>query len=237
MVLRFDPRQCLPSSAELPDSDDTPVNNVDRRASRSVLQNLIPNLLEAILAMVWADREDWFFGVDMGIYFDPSTPAVVPDGFLSLGVERFVGEGGRLSYVLWEEDNVPPVLALEVVSKTYGGEYERKKTRYADLGIEYYAVYVPDGSPRRKRQPLEIYQLVDGDYQQLAGNPVWLPKVGLGLGRERGIYLGRDREWLYWYDEAGQRLSTPEERIAQESARADRLADKLKELGIDPESV
>jgi hypothetical protein len=29
----------------------------------------------------------------------------------------------------------------------------------------------------------------------------------------------------------------PEERIAQESARADRLADKLKELGIDPESV
>jgi hypothetical protein len=66
---------------------------------------------------------------------------------------------------------------------------------------------------------------------------VWLPKVGLGLGRERGIYLGRDREWLYWYDDTGQRLSTPEEGIAQESARADRLADKLKELGIDPEAV
>ncbi|MEM9815079.1 MAG: Uma2 family endonuclease [Cyanobacteria bacterium P01_D01_bin.6] len=229
MALKFDPRQCLPSSAELPDSDDTPVDNE--------LQNLIPNLLEAILAMLWADREDWFFGVDMGIYFDPSVPAVVPDGFLSLGVERFIGERGRLSYVLWEEDNIPPTLALEVVSKTYGGEYERKKKLYADLGIEYYAVYLPDGTPRRKRQPFEVYQLVDGDYQQLTGEPVWLPKLGLGLGRERGSYLGREREWLYWYDEAGQRFSTPEERIAEEATRADRLADKLRELGIDPESV
>lgn len=60
---------------------------------------------------------------------------------------------------------------------------------------------------------------------------------GLGLGRDRGVYLGREREWLYWYDESEQRLSTPEERLAQEAARADRLADKLRELGIDPESV
>ncbi|WP_346292716.1 Uma2 family endonuclease [Sphaerothrix gracilis] len=229
MILKFDPKQCLPSSAELPDSDDTPVDNE--------LQNLIPNLLEAILALLWPNREDWFFGVDMGVYFDPSLPAVVPDGFLSLGVERFVGEGGRLSYVLWEEDNIPPILALEVVSKTYGGEYERKKKLYAELGITYYAVYVPDGVSRRKRQPLEVYRLVDGEYQQLAGNPVWLPEIGLGLGRDRGVYLGREREWLYWYDESGQRLSTPEERLAQEAARADRLADKLRELGIDPESV
>lgn len=118
MVLQYDPRQCLPSSAELPDSDDTPVDNE--------LQNLIPNLLDGILAMAWPQRVDWFFGVDMGIYYDPDQPAIVPDGFLSLGVERFIGEDGRLSYVFWEEDNIPPVLALEVVFKTYGGEYERK---------------------------------------------------------------------------------------------------------------
>ncbi len=76
MVLHFDPKSCLPSSAELPDSDDTPVDNE--------LQNLIPNLLEAILAIAWPHRLDWFFGVDMGICYDPSKLAVVPDGFLSL---------------------------------------------------------------------------------------------------------------------------------------------------------
>ena len=52
----------------------------------------------------------------MGVYFDPRQSAVVPDGVLSLGG----GEQGRLSYVLWEEDNIVPTLALEVVSKTYG---------------------------------------------------------------------------------------------------------------------
>ncbi|MDV3350951.1 Uma2 family endonuclease [Leptothoe sp. LEGE 181152] len=241
MVLQYDPKQqCLPSSAELPDSDDTPVDNE--------LQNLIPNLLEAILAMAWPDRQDWFFGVDMGIYYAPSTPAVVPDGFLSLGVERFIGEEGRLSYVMWEEDNIAPTLALEVVSKTYGGEYERKKDIYADLGIPYYAVYLPNPSSstraRRQRQPLEVYELVDGTYQLLEGGPIWLPEIGLGLGRERGTYLGREREWLYWYDQDGNRLLTPEERVDQtqaqvdqEQARADRLAEKLRELGVDPSKL
>lgn len=61
----------------------------------------------------------------MGIYHTPSEPPLVPDGFLSLGVERFIGEEGRLSYVLWEEDNVP-LWALEV-SKTYSGDYEQKR--------------------------------------------------------------------------------------------------------------
>lgn len=51
----------------------------------------------------------------MGIYHDPDLPAIVPDGFLSLGVERFYDQNLRLSYVLWEEKRVP-ILVLEVVS-------------------------------------------------------------------------------------------------------------------------
>lgn len=233
MVLRYDPkRQCLPSSAELPDSDDTPVDNE--------LQNLIPNLLASTLALNWATREDWFFGVDMGIYFAPKEPAIVPDGFLSLGVERFAcGEEGRLSYVLWEENNVAPQFALEVVSKTYGGEYEAKKERYINLGIRYYAVYFPNQSRRRRRDrdPLEVYELISGAYQRLPGEPVWLPDVGLGLGRARGIHQGWEREWLYWYDESGNRLPTSEDRAKQAEEKADRLAAKLRELGIDPDEI
>ncbi|NJM76543.1 MAG: Uma2 family endonuclease [Acaryochloridaceae cyanobacterium RU_4_10] len=212
-MLDYNPLHCLPSSAELPDSDDTPVDNE--------LQNLIPNLLEAMLVLAWADREDWFFGVDMGIYYASGQPALVPDGFLSLGVERFIGEEGRLSYVLWEEDGVVPTFVLEVVSKTYGGEYEQKKFDYAQLGAHYYAIYVPSRGLRRKHQRLEVYRLEEGSYVLQTGDRIWMPELGLFLGRERGTYFGRTREWLYWYDANGARLITPEESAEQEHQRAE----------------
>ncbi|WP_420485252.1 hypothetical protein [Iningainema tapete] len=46
-MFNYNPLDCLPSSAELPDSNDTPVD--------SELQILIPNLLLAILPLQ-ADR-------------------------------------------------------------------------------------------------------------------------------------------------------------------------------------
>ena len=59
-MVRFDPSISLPTGAELPCSDDTPVDNEN--------QNLIPNLLLFLLKFIWRNRSDWFFGVDMAIY-------------------------------------------------------------------------------------------------------------------------------------------------------------------------
>ncbi|BAZ21150.1 hypothetical protein NIES4073_20280 [Kalymmatonema gypsitolerans NIES-4073] len=223
-MLEYNPLACLPSSEELPDSDDTPVDNE--------LQDLIPSLLKAVLAMAWADRMDWFFGVDMGVYYDPNQPPIVPDGFLSLGVERFFDENLRLSYVLWEEEQVP-ILTLEVVSQKYRGEYTTKKDQYAKLGVLYYVIYHPT---RRRKPRLEVYKLVDGVYQLQQGNPVWLPEIGLGIGMERGTYQGITREWLYWYNEQGERILTPEEQVQQAQHRAQLLAERLRAMGVDPDS-
>jgi hypothetical protein len=41
----------LPSAEELPDSDETPVDNE--------LQELIPGLLKSILLMLWEERENY----------------------------------------------------------------------------------------------------------------------------------------------------------------------------------
>jgi len=132
------------------------------------LQHLIPGLLEAILALIWSQRMDWFFGVDMRIYFIPDQPAIVPDGFLSIGVPRIIDSDLRLSYVLWEEKKVP-IMVLEVISQTRREEYTQKKEDYAKMGILYYVIY----NPLRKRKPrLEVYQLEEGEYQLLAGEPV-----------------------------------------------------------------
>ncbi|MBU7581777.1 MAG: Uma2 family endonuclease [Nostoc sp. TH1S01] len=220
-MYNYDPLECLPSSAELPDSDDTPVDNE--------LQILIPNLLLAILANIWQNRDNWFFGINMAIYYAPSKPAIVPDGFLSLGVERFVGENGRYSYVFWEEEGIAPTLALEVVSQTYNGEYEQKKIDYAELGILYYVIYAPTRL-RRKRKRLEVYRLVEGKYILQTGDKVWLPEIDLGIGREQGTYQGRTREWLFWYDENGNRYQTEEEQVQN-------LLTKLQQQGIDPNKL
>lgn len=256
MIPRYDATTTyLPTAEELPYSDEKPVDNE--------FQNLIPNLLRSILSFAWTGRTDWFFGVDLGIYYDPNKSAVAPDAFLSLGVERFKGgdDIGRLSYVLWEEDYVVPILAIETVSKTYGGEYEQKRDIYAQMGVLYYAVFLIKPKSRRGHQILEIYRLVNGEYQLLPGDRVWMPEIGLGLGMERDIYDDRVRNWLYWYDEEGNRLPTPEElaslanqereranqereranqereRANQERERADRLAQKLRELGLNPEEL
>jgi Uma2 family endonuclease len=213
MLLNHDPRACLPSAEDLPDSDDTPVDNQ--------LQDLIPHLLQSILALIWSERMDWFFGVDMGIYYDPNEPAIVPDGFLSLGVPRIIDSDLRLSYVLWEELKLP-TLVIEIVSHKRRGEYTKKKAFYKDMGIPLYVIYNP---LRKRKARLEVYELQDGDYRLLAGEPVWLSELGLGIGAEQGKYLGIEREWLYWYDETGKRYLTPEERI-----RSAELAGKLSSV-------
>lgn len=225
-MLDYSLRQNLPTAEDLPDSDDTPVDNE--------LQELIPHLLKSILAMIWSDRWDWYFGIDMGIYYDPSQSAIVPDGFLSLGVPRIKGENLRLSYVLWEEANVP-ILALEVVSKTANQEYRKKKEIYEQIGIQYYVIY----NPQRKRKPrLEVYSLENQEYVLLGNeSPVWLEEIGLGIGLDVGTDQGITREWLYWFDENGERFLTPDERSRQAETKAERYARRLRELGIDPDSL
>ncbi|MDY6785703.1 MAG: Uma2 family endonuclease [Cyanobacteriota bacterium] len=232
MLLNDKTRPDLPSAKDLPDSDDTPVDNQ--------LQHLVPGLLEAILALIWSERMDWFFGVDMGIYYDPDEVAIVPDGFLSIGVPRIIDENLRLSYLLWEERKLP-IFVLEVVSQKRRREYTQKKSFYAELGILYYAIY----NPLRKRKPsLEVYKLERGEYNLQPGEPIWLPELELGIGKENGTYQGIAREWLYWYNRAGQRYLSPEElirekqdRVRATQQRLEQLEERLRNLGIDPDKV
>jgi Uma2 family endonuclease len=246
MLKYLEPLDWLPTAEDLPDCDSTPVD--------SELQEFIPTFLKTLLIDSWAHRNDWFFGIDMGLYYSPDEPAVVPDGFFALGVDRIKGENLRLSYVLWEEQ-VLPQLVVEIVSKKYRGEYSTKKALYERLGILYYVVY----NPRRKRKPsLEVYKLVQGQYVQMVGNPIWLPELGIGIGKERFDYGGYDREWLFWYDEnnqhyptaqeqaeqakqraeqASQRAEQEKQRAEQAELRSQRLAEQLRALGIDPDEL
>jgi hypothetical protein len=244
----------LLTAEDLPDSDETPVDNE--------LQNDIPNILLNLLIGIWGDspsgnascRTDWFWGVDMCIYYEPKIngveypKSIVPDGFLALGVKPRPNQGGRLSYVLWEE-KVLPILVLEVISKKYNDEYDLKLEEYQNLGILYYVIYNPLSGRRglyKNRQSLEVYQLIDGKYELLpsvGAKMVWMPEIGLGIGCEIGSRGNWQREWVYWYDRYSVRYPTPEERAEQLEQRAEQaeqraelLAERLRMLGIDPDA-
>ncbi|MBC7882265.1 MAG: Uma2 family endonuclease [Anaerolineae bacterium] len=206
-MVQFDAKLRLPTALELPESDDTPVDNE--------LQDTVPGLLKDTLRLIWQNRNDWFFGVDMGIYADTEQPyrAIVPDGFLSIGVPRFkpqYGDRGRPSYVLWEEEGKVPMLVLEVVSETYRNEYSEKLKEYQDLEVLYYVVYNPD-QLKKDHAPLEVYRLSEGQYVLMTGEPCWMPEIGLGIGRAMNNHLDWRREWLYWFSEDGTRYPIPEE--------------------------
>ena len=231
-----DLKYSLPSTEDLPCSDDTPVDNED--------QNLLPNLLLMLLANLWSERMDWFFGVDMAVYhttgWSPKVP-VVPDAFLSLGVERKKGEKSRRSYAVWEEKDTVPTLTIEMVSHKPGGEYDEKKQLYAKLGVLYYIIYNPEFWQRDRHQPFEVYKLASGRYRLQIGEPYWMPEVGIGIGRYQGEVGGLPQEILTWYDERGKRHLSAAEAARQEAmkeqAQNERLKAFLRSQGFDPDNL
>ena len=232
-MVHTDLYKTLPSSDELPDSDGLPVDNED--------QNFLPNYLLFLLQLIWKDRYDWYFGVDMGIYHltgvNPRVP-VVPDGFLSLGIpRRKSGNTSRKSYVTWEENGVVPSLVIETVSWTPRGEYDEKTTIYEKLGVLYYVIYNPDYWQRDRHQPFEVYKLVDGQYQLQIGEPFWMPEIGLAIGRSRGVIGGIERKILSWFDPQGDRYLSAEERANQERQARLNAVQQLHQMGLSTDQI
>jgi hypothetical protein len=69
-----------------------------------------------------------------------------------------------------------------------------------------------------------------------------IPQLRLSLGLWQGNFENIERLWLRWFTASGELILTPDEEAAAaqqraESAeqRADRLAARLRELGVNPD--
>ena len=159
-----------------------------------------------------------------------------------VGVERKKGGKSRRSYVMWEEQDIPPMFVLEMVSHQPGDEYTRKLETYSRLGVLYYVIYNPEFWQRdcptdtfhERHQPFEVYKLEGDTYRLQIGEPYWMPEVGLGIGRYQGQVGGIPQEILTWYDTQGHRYLSAAE---QERQRAERLEAYLRSQGIDPNDL
>jgi Putative restriction endonuclease len=227
-----------PTQFDLPCEDGAVENAHDLPQSALLKETLLPVLNRL--------HPDGNFCVthDTGIFYEyiPErnvSRVIVPDWCYVPNVPFLVRGMARRSFVTWEEE-IKPVVALEYVSGN--GREERDRTPETGkfwiyeqkVRPEYYGIY--EGVPER----LDVHRLVSGSYVQLTANAsgrYLIEPLGVELGIWRGNYQGVTLPWLRWFESGGHLLPTEWERAESERARNDRLAAKLRELGIDPDQV
>jgi hypothetical protein len=79
---------------------------------------------------------------------------------------------------------------------------------------------------------LWVFRLEGNRYKEMELEPLgfWFDDLSLGLGVWQGSYEGVEGKWLRWFDEKHCWVSSSAE-------REQKLASRLRELGIDPNSL
>jgi Uma2 family endonuclease len=163
-------------------------------------------------------RRRFLADVNVGIFFALHQPPLVPDFFLSLDVEPHKDwyKKEHRSYFVWEFGKVPEVV-IEIVSNRKGGELTSKLKDYAQMGVNYYAAHDPER--QLSKDALRVYELGFGKRYRLRED-YRLPDLGLSLTLWKGVFEGKEDEWLRWLDAKGRLILTGEERANNAEKKA-----------------
>jgi Uma2 family endonuclease len=153
----------------------------------------------------------------------------------------------RGSYQQWKEDNIPPQVVFEILSPgNRMGEMERKRQFYERYGVAEYYIYDPDrldfsGWMRSGDRLLQIEAIDDWVSPQLGIRFVMNEGAELIIYRPDGdkfIGFGEldelRRSQQQRADNAEHEVFSANQRAENAEREAERLAAKLRELGIEP---
>jgi Uma2 family endonuclease len=183
------------------------------------------DLLIRLLKRFWAERTDFYVTGNLTIYYNEqqlkSRDFKGPDFFVVLNTER----RDRKSWVVWGEGGRYPNVVVEILSaSTASVDKGPKKELYQNIfRTPEYFWFDPD------RSELEGFRLMGKAYEAIA------PTVEGWLWSDQlELYLGVHENKLRFFSPKGNLIATAEEAEIQERQRAERLAAKLRELGVDP---
>ena len=215
-----------PPAVVYPDSDGKPIAD-------NTLQYRWIVTIQGNLAALLRDRPDVFVAGDHLIYPVEGKPMrrVAPDVYVAFGRPK----GDRGSYKVWEEGGVFPQVVFEVRSpENRAGKMARKLAFYDRYGAEEYYDYDPD------RNRLRAYRR-DGDQldEVEVGAELASPLLGIRFrpGEPELVVRLPDGRPFLSYEEVFDSRDQAEGRAAQAEGRAAALAEKLRELGLDPDAV
>jgi Uma2 family endonuclease len=144
-------------------------------------------------------------------------------------------KGDRGSYLQWREDNIAPQVVFEVLSPGNSAKEMLKKLAFYDrYGVEEYYIYDPDdgellGWQRQGKTLVNIASIIG-----------WVsPRLGIKFTLKNGnlVIYRPDGERFLTYLELEQQRQQERQRAEQERERADKLAERLRSLGVDPDTV
>ncbi|MEM8638930.1 MAG: Uma2 family endonuclease [Cyanobacteria bacterium P01_G01_bin.54] len=220
-------------------------------------------LLISCLDWLWRDRQDYFAAGNLTVYYSPqkikSRDFRGPDFFVVLGTEK----RDRRSWTVWEEGGKYPNVIVEILSdSTATVDRTTKKQLYQDIfRTPEYFWFDPD------TLEFCGFILVGGVYEPIQPNmsgQLWSRQLELGLGVEggqlrfftpNGVLVPTPAEAALQAEQtaqqaeqavqqaeqtaqqAEQKLQEAAQQTQQAQDQAERLAAKLRELGIDPDTV
>ena len=214
----------------LPMSDGEPMET-----HRAWLQ---AHLILATLHQHWRDREDWFAGANLFLYYcveqaqqiiaeeaEPTRPRRAfrgPDVFV---VQNIDGRVPRDMWVVWNEGGRYPDVIFECLSpSTRLNDLTTKKELYERVfrTPEYYVF-----DPYDPRILLGWQLTTARGYQPVSPDDrgwLWSPTFELWLGRWEGIFERYPATWIRFFDQEGQLVLTIDEAAERRMQAAEQHA-------------
>jgi Uma2 family endonuclease len=206
-------------------------------------------LLLRLMKWIWRDRNDIYCSGNTTVYYDQNQRTNRnfrgPDIYVVLDADP----RPRKSWMIWREGGRYPNLVIELLSPaTAKVDRTTKKELYQDVWrLPNYVWFHPE------KMEFKGFRLVNDQYEEIQPTNagwLWLDQLELFLGiHDRTLRLFTVTGEMLLFEEEAARLEIAQERSARETAqeqanqersarelaeeRAERLAAKLRELGIE----
>jgi Uma2 family endonuclease len=183
-------------------------------------------LLVTCLEWHWRGRNDFFIGANLTFCYSRqqllNQNFHSPDFFLIKNTEK----RPRYSWVAWAENGRYPDIIIELLATSTAelDRNERKILYQNQLRTPEYFWFDPEDLEFRG------FRLIGREYQSILAN-----ESGRLWSEVLKLYLGTHYGKLRYFTPDGELVATPEEAALQAQERAERLANQLRALGIEPE--
>lgn len=222
-VIEVVERYILPDfpNIDLPEEDGVPLETNWHRVQI--------NLLIDVVRYRWRDRQDFFVGGNMFIYYSVqqarSREYRGPDFFLVRDID---GSYARQKWVVWEEAGRYPDAIIELMSPSTAQEDlgSKKQIYERTFHTPDYFCYDPDTNT------LYGWRLTAKQYEPLAPNTqgqLWSEELEAWLGTWEGVYLQQPAVWLRLFDQDGRLIPTEAEAERERAEAAESELARLRE--------